>query len=55
MFCRRAERAVVGLSHEESNCGEMIIFLNRLSDLFFLMARMANVQAGVSDKLWQKP
>lgn len=46
---RRAERRVVELAaHEEVNpC--VVQYLNRLSDLLFLMARWANVQAGVSE------
>ncbi len=46
---RRAERRVVGLAEEESINPEAIRYLNRLSDLLFLMARWMNVQAGVSE------
>lgn len=46
---RRAERRVVELAaHEEVNAF-VIQYLNRLSDLLFLMARWANVQAGVPE------
>lgn len=51
--CRRAERSVVSLILQESakvNL-QVLIYLNRLSDLFFVMARMANGN-GQADILW---
>lgn len=48
--CRRAERAVVGLA--EGADGEVIVYLNRLSDLLFVMARAANHRAGVPEIEW---
>ena len=53
--CRRAERDVVSLSHQEANCETLVVFLNRLSDLFFLLARKANADVGQPDVVWQKP
>lgn len=52
--CRRAERAVVRLSHQDSEHvpAELIVYLNRLSDLLFVMARAANKRAGVADVPW---
>lgn len=50
--CRRAERAVVGLSHAESVPADMIVYLNRLSDLLFTLARLANLRAGYPDITW---
>lgn len=53
--CRRAERAVVMLAdHEPTGAvGENVIaYLNRLSDLLFILARGANDAAGVPDVLW---
>jgi cob(I)alamin adenosyltransferase len=53
--CRRAERAVVMLAdHEPTGAvGENVIsYLNRLSDLFFILARGANKAAGTPDVLW---
>jgi cob(I)alamin adenosyltransferase len=41
-ICRRAERLVVRLSREEKIESTCIVFLNRLSDLLFVMARYAN-------------
>lgn len=47
---RRAERAVVTLAaHEEIN-QQALIYLNRMSDLLFVMARVANKRQGVSDQ-----
>jgi cob(I)alamin adenosyltransferase len=50
--CRRAERSLVGLSSEESVRDGLIRYLNRLSDLLFVMARTANSAAGVQDVPW---
>ncbi|MCC7196785.1 cob(I)yrinic acid a,c-diamide adenosyltransferase [Candidatus Peregrinibacteria bacterium] len=50
--CRRAERSVVVLAKEE-NIGEMPVqFLNRLSDLLFVMARYANFLKRVDEERW---
>lgn len=48
--CRRAERSAVDLG----GCGQVVIFLNRLSDLLFALARRANQLAGVADLPWIK-
>ena len=55
--CRRAEREVVHLSHQADvhDCSLIIVYLNRLSDLLFVMARLANHQAGVADLPWNRP
>lgn len=50
--CRRAERRVVTLSHEESVGAETIRYLNRLSDALFVMARFENVRKGCPDVVW---
>ncbi len=47
--CRRAERSVVELSHNEAVPPLVIPYLNRLSDLLFTFARLANMRAGISD------
>lgn len=49
---RRAERAVVALSRHEPLNPQVVIWLNRLSDLLFAMARRANQLAGVADVPW---
>ena len=50
--CRRAERKLVALSSPESVRGELLRYLNRLSDLLFVMARHANFRANVQDVPW---
>lgn len=50
--CRRAERCVIALSQLEEIGSSDIIYLNRLSDLLFVLARRANQVAGVSDVEW---
>ncbi|HET7169685.1 MAG TPA: cob(I)yrinic acid a,c-diamide adenosyltransferase [Candidatus Limnocylindrales bacterium] len=51
--CRRAERAAIGLSHDEP-IGELVVpYLNRLSDALFVMARYENHERGVAEPLWQ--
>jgi cob(I)alamin adenosyltransferase len=50
--CRRAERTVVHLSHMEHVPDEVIVYLNRLSDLLFTLARLANHRAGVEERSW---
>jgi cob(I)alamin adenosyltransferase len=53
--CRRAERAVVLLSRQQAVNSLVIVYLNRLSDLFFALARLANHRAGVADIPWIPP
>lgn len=50
--CRRAERAVVGLGHEVAVDPALLRYLNRLSDLLFVLARTANARAGLRDTTW---
>ena len=50
--CRRAERAVVALSHESTVPEQFLVYLNRLSDLLFTLARVANFRGGVGDVTW---
>jgi cob(I)alamin adenosyltransferase len=50
--CRRAEREVVTLSASVPVPVEVIVYLNRLSDWLFALARAANAQAGVEDVKW---
>lgn len=50
--CRRAERSVVHLARESEVPDLFIVYLNRLSDLLFTLARLANHRAGVSDVTW---
>jgi cob(I)alamin adenosyltransferase len=50
--CRRAERSAVHLGHVEEVPPEILVYLNRLSDLLFVLARLANHRAGIPDVTW---
>ena len=50
--CRRAERAVVTLAGQQTVSPAIVQYLNRLSDLLFVLARAANAQAGRPDVTW---
>jgi cob(I)alamin adenosyltransferase len=50
-ICRRAERSVVALMQAEPVNANVLVYLNRLSDLFFVLARVAN-DDGKGDVLW---
>jgi cob(I)alamin adenosyltransferase len=52
--CRRAERAVVRLAGSETVSPRAPVYLNRLSDLLFILGRTINRVAGHGDVLWQK-
>ncbi len=51
-ICRRAERSMISLLHAEPVSEGAIIYVNRVSDLLFAMARRVNLDAGVSDVPW---
>lgn len=51
--CRRAERTCVALHEVDPNTRQALIYLNRLSDLLFALARLANQQTGVEDVPWR--
>ena len=50
--CRRAERRVITLTHQATVEEGIVIYLNRLSDLLFTLARTANHRAGFNDVPW---
>ena len=50
--CRRAERHVVRLQHDVELPPLTVIYLNRLSDLLFTLARVANRRAGAGEVTW---
>jgi cob(I)alamin adenosyltransferase len=50
--CRRAERRCVTLAREDDVPDAALRYLNRLSDLLFVMARVENHRAGVTDVEW---
>ena len=50
--CRRAERRVVHLARAATVDADVVRYLNRLSDLLFMLARVANQDAGVTELPW---
>lgn len=52
---RRAERLVVQAGTSAPINEQAIVYLNRLSDLFFVLARWANKQAGIREDTWTPP
>jgi cob(I)alamin adenosyltransferase len=51
--CRRAERRLVGLMRECPNLSnEILVYLNRLGDLLFVLARLVNTRAGQPETIW---
>ena len=57
VVCRRAERRTVTVAHAESDNGginpTVIHYLNRLSDLLFVLSRVANLRHGIPDIVWK--
>ena len=51
--CRRAERKLITLARDEKVTEISLKYLNRLSDLLFVLCRIINKEAGVPDVLWQ--
>ena len=49
--CRRAERHIVSLGSDAVDAG-LLAYVNRLSDLLFVLARLANARAGVPEVEW---
>ncbi|HOK37164.1 MAG: cob(I)yrinic acid a,c-diamide adenosyltransferase [Bacteroidales bacterium] len=52
--CRRAERRVVSINDENNKYLQIIVFLNRLSDLFFILARKMAKRDGINEIFWNK-
>jgi cob(I)alamin adenosyltransferase len=55
-ICRRAERQLAALVQldRQAVSPSMLAYINRLSDLLFVLARLSNAQAGVADMPWKK-
>ena len=51
-ICRRTERRVVALAREQPVAPVILVYLNRLSDVLFTLARLANQRAGTGDRTW---
>lgn len=49
---RRAERHVAGLMHDGQEVETVLVYLNRLGDLLFLIARALNKAAGIDEQTW---
>ncbi len=49
---RRAERRCVTLAQQQGTAGHIITYLNRLSDLLFVLARQVNVRLGAEEERW---
>jgi len=52
--CRRAERNILTLSREEEVGAALLAYINRLSDLLFVLSRWAGHTAGESECLWER-
>lgn len=56
--CRRAERRTVSLAASQSDTSDqtehILVYLNRLSDYFFVLSRWCNNLAGIEDIIWQE-
>jgi cob(I)alamin adenosyltransferase len=52
--CRRAERRLIALTAVEAVSQDLVVYLNRLGDLLFVLARAVNHAAGRPDVPWQK-
>jgi cob(I)alamin adenosyltransferase len=50
--CRRAERSVVTLARQADVDPRVVVYLNRLSDLLFVLARFENHRAGLHEDRW---
>ena len=51
--CRRAEREIVALAETEEIGIDVVKYINRLSDLLFMLARFANIVSGTSEIEWK--
>lgn len=52
--CRRAERRVIAIEDGIRISSDIVIFLNRLSDLFFVLSRFENKVSGIPDTTWKQ-
>jgi cob(I)alamin adenosyltransferase len=51
--CRRAEREAIAASHQHELNPAVLVYLNRLSDLLFILARVVNASEGREEPLWR--
>jgi cob(I)alamin adenosyltransferase len=52
VVCRRAERAIIKLHHNEPVNSTILVYINRLSDLLFILARYVNFEEKIADIPW---
>jgi len=52
---RRAERRIVTLIHSEAVNPHIRIYMNRLSDYLFMLARVVNQKSGTPEPIWERP
>ena len=52
-ICRRAERRIIEFSEQENVQQNLIKFINRLSDFFFVLARISGFRRGVEERAWK--
>lgn len=52
--CRRAERKASAVTQNEAHYSEVLIYLNRLSDLLFTCSRWINFKLNIQDTIWKK-
>ena len=52
-ICRRAERQIVALSQENEVQSPVIIYINRLSDFLFMLARKITYELGIAEQIWK--
>jgi cob(I)alamin adenosyltransferase len=53
-FVRRAERKIVSLSKKEKINSDILIYINRLSDYVYTLARCSNFKEGIKEEIWKK-
>ncbi len=53
-LCRRAERRIVDFAQKDYVCPEILEYMNRLSDVFFTMARFANYTEKKKETIWKQ-
>ena len=51
--CRRAERSIIRLNQEEKISSLVISYVNRLSDVLFVMARKLSMDLGIKEEIWR--
>lgn len=52
-LCRRAERRIVEFAEQEKVRPELIKYVNRLSDLLFVLARISGLRRGIAERPWE--